>query len=133
MIRFFKPKKDWKYVEESTKEETIHNSFKLFNWTLSFTKNVVQIAFIIFVFANIFIMSMIVANFIRFGELSSLDTLINEIYNMFIVVIGGYIIKSGVENSIKISFSVISDYLEKRNGITSDTSSEENNQEEDMS
>lgn len=133
MIRFFKPKKDWKYVEKSTKEETIHNSFKLFNWTLSFTKNVVQIAFIIFVFANIFIMGMIVANFIRFGELSSLDTLINEIYNMFIVVIGGYIIKSGVENSIKISFSVISDYLEKRNGITPDASSEENNQEEDMS
>ena len=133
MTRFFKPNKDWKYEEENdTKAKTVHNSFKFFNWTISFTKNVVQVAFIIFVIANIFIMSMITANFIRFGELSSLDTYINEIYNMFIVVIGGYIIKAGVENTAKISFSVISDYLEKKNNCTVEETiiSDEN---EDMS
>ena len=53
---------------------------------------------------------------------------------MFISVIGGYIIKAGVENSIKISFSVISDYLDKKlqsNAIlTPDAECDEN---EDMS
>jgi hypothetical protein len=114
MTKFFKPNKDWKFVEDNEKNKTVANSFKFFNWTISFTKNVVQVAFIIFVIANLFIMSMIISNFIRFGELASLDTYITEIFNMFIAVIGGYIIKAGVENSIKISFSVISDYLDKK-------------------
>jgi hypothetical protein len=114
MTKFFKPNKTWKFVDDTDQNKTVHNSFKFFNWTISFTKNVVQVAFIIFVIANLFIMGMITANFIRFGELVSLDTYINEIFNMFIAVIGGYIIKAGVENSVKISFSVISDYLDKK-------------------
>lgn len=133
MTKFFQPKKDWKFVEDKDKNKAVDNSFKFFNWTISFTKNVVQVAFIIFVIANLFIMGMITANFIRFGELTSMDTYINEIFNMFIAVIGGYIIKAAIENSIKISFSVISDYLDKKlekNKIEENTA--ETNEDEDL-
>ena len=116
-MKFFKPNKDWKYTDDHEKDKAVDKNFKFFNWTISFTKNVVQVAFIIFVIANVFIMGMITWNFVRSGELYSIDTYINEVFNMFITVIGGYIIKSATENSIKISFSVISDYLDKKLNI----------------
>lgn len=112
--RFFSPNKSWKFVDEDDKNKSIGTSFTFFNWTLSFTKNVVQVAFILFVIANLFIMGMIVWHNLRTGELYSMDTYIDRVYEMFIAVIGGYIIKSAVENSIRISFSVINDYLEKK-------------------
>ena len=112
--KFFKPNTDWKFVDDNDKNKTVKDSFKFFNWTLSFTKNVVQVAFIIFVIANIFIMGMIIWHYVRTAELYSMDTYIDRIFEMFIAVIGGYIIKSAVENSIRISFSVINDYLEKK-------------------
>ena len=116
-MKFFKPNKDWKYTDDHEKDKAVDKNFKFFNWTISFTKNVGQVAFIIFVIANVFIMGMITWNFVRSGELYSIDTYINEVFNMFITVIGGYIIKSATENSIKISFSVISDYLDKKLNI----------------
>ena len=112
--KFYAPNKSWKFVDDNTKNESIEKSFKFFNWTISFTKNVVQVAFIIFVIANLFIMGMIVWHYVRMGELYPMDTYIDRIFEMFIAVIGGYIIKSAVENSIRISFSVISDYLDKK-------------------
>jgi hypothetical protein len=112
--KFFSPNKSWKFVDDNTKNESIDKGFKFFNWTLSFTKNVVQVAFIIFVIANLFIMGMIIWHYVRMGELYPMDTYIDRIFEMFIAVIGGYIIKSAVENSIRISFSVINDYLEKK-------------------
>ena len=112
--RFFKPNKSWKFVDDNDKNKAIGEGFKFFNWTLSFTKNVVQVAFILFVIANIFIMGMIIWHNIRTGELYSMDTYIDRVYEMFIAVIGGYIVKSAIENSIRISFSVINDYLEKK-------------------
>ena len=112
--------KEWKYTDDHEKDRSVDKNFKFFNWTISFTKNVVQVAFIIFVIANIFIMGMITWNFVQSGELYSIDTYINEVFNMFVTVIGGYIIKSATENSIKISFSVISDYLDKKLNIERD-------------
>ena len=112
--RFFVPNKSWEFVDDNEKNKSVDKGFKFFNWTLSFTKTVVQIAFIIFILANLFIMGMIIWHNIRTGELYSMDTYIDRVYEMFIAVIGGYIIKSAVENSIRISFSVINDYLEKK-------------------
>ena len=123
--KFFTPNKSWKFVDDNSKNETIDKSFKFFNWTLSFTKNVVQVAFIIFVIANLFIMGMIVWHYVRMGELYPMDTYIDRIFEMFIAVIGGYIIKSALENSIRISFSVINDYLEKKLQIKIDAENTE--------
>lgn len=112
--RFYQPNKSWKFINNSDKNQTVGESFKFFNWTLSFTKNVVQVAFIIFVVANLFIMGMIIWHNAQTGELFAMDIYIDKVFEMFIAVIGGYIIKSAVENSIRITFSVVNDYLEKK-------------------
>lgn len=117
--RYFKPdKKAWKYTNENNaiteeeKSESIQKHFKFFNWTLSFTKNAVQVSFILFVIANIFIMAIATYSFLTTGALVGFETYINRVFDMFINVIGGYIIKSTMENTMKIGFSVLSDWLD---------------------
>jgi hypothetical protein len=146
MSRYYKPnvsrwknkssKLSNKVISNGEKNKTIRRSFGFFDWTVTFTKKCVQISFGIFVLANIFITAMITVNFIKSGELGPLETYMNEVYNMFITVIGGYIIKSATENTMKIGFSVISDYLQMKYGSKleedSDTSdiTEESDEEE---
>ena len=60
---------------------------------------------------------MITYVYISTKQVVALEIYISEIFNMFITVIGGYIIKSTTENTIKIVFSVLSDWLEKKYGI----------------
>jgi hypothetical protein len=62
-------------------------------------------------------MGMIIWHYLKSGELYSMDTFIDRVYEMFIAVIGGYIVKSAIENSIRITFSVISDYLDKKTAL----------------
>ena len=104
-------------VSDNTQKTTIKKHFEFFNWTLSFTKNVVQACFILFLIVNIFIAAMITYVYINTRQVVALEIYISEIFNMFITVIGGYIIKSTTENTIKIVFSVLSDWLEKKYGI----------------
>ena len=129
--RFYNPDVDsWKYNDDKKKEESelspisddsqknvVKKHFEFFNWTLSFTKNVVQACFILFLIVNIFIAGMITYVYLKSQQVIALEIYINEIFNMFITVIGGYIIKSTTENTIKIVFSVLSDWLEKKYGI----------------
>lgn len=133
--KFLKKKKDdtnnEENVEEIDKEEsdvltpvpsdkqqvTVKKHFEFFNWTLSFTKNVVQACFILFLIVNLFIAIMITYVYLTTKQVVALEIYISEVYNMFITVIGGYIIKSTTENTIKIVFSVLSDWLEKKYGI----------------
>lgn len=139
--RFFKPNiNEWKYktdksedttsvtststdseedlkVSDQVQSTTVKKRFEFFNWTLSFTKNVVQACFILFLIVNIFIAAMITYIYFTTQQIVALETYISEVYNMFITVIGGYIIKSATENTVKIVFSVLSDWLEKKYGI----------------
>jgi hypothetical protein len=105
-------------IDNTTHKNTVKKNFEFFNWTLSFTKNVVQACFILFLIVNIFISVMITYIFFTTKQVVALEIYINEIFNMFITVIGGYIIKSTTENTVKIVFSVLSDWLEKKYGIT---------------
>ena len=50
-------------ITDKEKNIAIRNSFKLMTWNVSFTKNVVQLAFILFLIGNIFIAVMISINF----------------------------------------------------------------------
>ena len=104
-------------IDDNSHKTTIKKNFEFFNWTLSFTKNVVQACFILFLIVNIFIAAMITYIFFTTRQAVALEIYISEVYKMFITVIGGYIIKSTTENTIKIVFSVLSDWLEKKYGI----------------
>ena len=54
-----------------------------------------------------------------------MDTLITESYGMLRDVIAAYIIKAGTENALRIGFSVLSDYIDKKYDIKIDNN--ENN------
>jgi hypothetical protein len=66
---------------------------------------------------NIFILVMTSINFALTNELLFIDTLITESYGMLRDVIAAYIIKAATENSLRIGFSVLSDYLDKKYDI----------------
>ena len=101
-------------ITDKEKNIAIRNSFKLMTWNVSFTKNVVQLAFILFLIGNIFIAVMISINFWTVGNLEFFDTYISEMFDMFKNVIGAYILKSTAENVGKIGFSVLSDYIDTK-------------------
>lgn len=101
-------------ITDKEKNIAIRNSFKLMTWNVSFTKNVVQLAFILFLLGNIFIAVMISINFWTVGNLEFFDTYISEMFDMFKNVIGAYILKSTAENVGKIGFSVLSDYIDTK-------------------
>lgn len=127
-MRFYKPSiSAWKYskdknvpikgsITNTEKDHTIRENVKFFNWQLSFTKNCVQIAFIIFLISNLFILTIMTINFIINGSVDLYESYTNNVFTMFENVIGGYIIKSATENSLKIVMSVLSDYVEKKYG-----------------
>lgn len=70
-------------------------------WIQSFSKKVVSILLLCYLIATIFQIVIIVLS----GSTGyiGLDTFISEINQTFRVVIGGYLIKSGVENAFKIT------------------------------
>ena len=110
-------------ITDREKDKLIRNNVKFVDWSLSFSKNCIQLSFIIFLIANIFIIAGITINYFQMGMLSSFDTYITEVYGMMRDVIGVYIIKTCLENSFKITMSVLSDYIDKKYSIK-----EENNQ-----
>lgn len=104
-------------IEESRLDKIINNSTEMVDFSISFTKTVVRISFILFVAVNIFILIMTSINFALTNELLFIDTLITESYGMLRDVIAAYIIKAATENSLRIGFSVLSDYLDKKYDI----------------
>ena len=109
-------------ITDREKDKLIRNNVKFIDWSLSFSKNCIQLSFIIFLIANIFIIAGITINYFQMGMLSFFDTYITEVYGMMRDVIGVYIIKTCLENSFKITMSVLSDYIDKKYSIK-----EENN------
>jgi len=138
--RFFTPNiNSWKYVpiveakqkkrsakimklSDEEKDAMIDNSTRLVDFAVSFTKTVVRISFILFILVNLFILTMTTINYFQTGELLYLDTLISESYGMLRDVIAAYIIKAATENSLRIGFSVLSDFLDKKYDINTDKS-----------
>lgn len=123
--RFFTPNKVlWKYIKQNQTmksdsrddkvEHIVDNSNELLDFAISFTKTVVRLSFVLFIAVNVYVLTMTTVNYIINRELLFIDTLITESYSMLRDVIAAYIIKAATENSLRIAFSVISDYLEKK-------------------
>lgn len=132
--RFFTPNiASWKYVQgkprrkkkiygfggvdDSKFDKIINDSTELVDFAISFTKTVVRISFVLFVIVNLYILIMTSIHYYNTNELLFIDTLISESYGMLRDVIAAYIIKAATENSLRIAFSVLSDYLDKKYDI----------------
>lgn len=113
-------------ITEREKDKLIRSNVKFVDWSLSFSKNCIQLSFIIFLIANIFVIVGLSLNYFQMGALMYFDTYITEVYGMMRDVIGVYIIKTCLENSFKITMSVVSDYIDKKYG-----ESDNNNYNED--
>lgn len=105
---------------EEQLERIVDNSNQLMDFALSFTKTVVRLSFVLFMVVNVYILIMITINYFQTLQLSYLDTLITESYGMLRDVIAAYIIKAATENSLKIVFSVLSDFLDRKYNIDLD-------------
>lgn len=82
--------------------DELENQKRYLFWVQEFSKKIVSITFIIYIFVVIYSIILIYLSY-RADALVGLDTLISELNMTFREVIGGYIIKSAVENSVKIA------------------------------
>lgn len=78
------------------------NQKKFIDWVQEFSKKIVVVAFVLYIINN---MASLIAIFITMsqGSIYGLDTFISESNQTFRDVVGGYIIKSAVENAFKIA------------------------------
>lgn len=92
------------YIDERDLKEDVdatEKSKKYFTWVQEFSKKIVTITFILYVTTSLANLVLVYLSF-KIGSISGIDTLISETNQTFREVIGGYIIKSAVENSFKI-------------------------------
>lgn len=105
-----KKKKDYSEIldilepsKESLSEEikTIEKNKKYVSWIQEFSKKIVVVTFLLYFITSIFSIVLVYLSF-QSGSISGIDTLIVETNNTFRDIIGGYIIKSAIENAVKI-------------------------------
>lgn len=91
-------------TEKALKEDIdrLEKYKKYTTWVQEFSKKIVVIAFGIYIISTLFSIYMIYVSFMQ-ENIIGLDTLITETNQTFREVIGGYIIKAAVENSVKIA------------------------------
>lgn len=77
-------------------------SKKPLSWIWEFTKKVVSLVTALYAIAIIFTLIMCSMSLKETGDISVLNTLITEINETFRVVVGGYLVKAGIENACKI-------------------------------
>ena len=83
--------------------DNVEQQSKFVTWIQSFTKKTVVIVFALYILCTIISIIMMFLSYYLLGESISTDTFITENNETFRIVIGGYLIKSGVENGLKIS------------------------------
>lgn len=70
-------------------------------WVQEFSKKIIVVTFILYIANTLFSAYLIYLSYTQ-GIITGLDTLISETNSTFREVVGGYIIKSAIENAIKI-------------------------------
>lgn len=116
--------------------DTLENNKKYMFWIQSFSKKIISITFIIYLASTIFSIIMVYISF-QTGSISGIDTFISETNATFREVVGGYIVKSAVENAVKIAgnyFIGIADAklnaIREKLGIDKEDNSNNYNEEE---
>lgn len=93
-------------------DKTIKTHGAFLNWLQEYSKVIVSITFFIFVIVNLYLLVMFAIEYFTSGNMEDLSVLLSETHTTFREVIGGYIIKAAVENSLKIGGSVITRYID---------------------
>ena len=89
---------------ESSLEEDIkrvEESKKFLSWIQTFSKKIVSVTFLLYLLLNLIVVLTTLFQ-VKSGMITSFDTIYSEINETFRVVIGGYLIKAGIENACKI-------------------------------
>lgn len=81
--------------------QSVENTKKYFTWVQEFSKKIVFAIFVIYVITAVFMLAMVFLSYQQ-GNISGIDTLITETNETFRQIVGGYIIKSAIENAVKI-------------------------------
>lgn len=90
-------KYDGSHMEEVNKENG-----NFLSWIQTFSKKIVTVFSVLYVVIIVIMVSMLSFQ-IQHGMSDGLSTMITEINETFRIVIGGYLIKAGVENGFKIT------------------------------
>lgn len=90
----------------SNTDDILKNQIKYINWIQTFSKKIVTITFILYIISIAYSIWMLYMSYIC-GNLIGLDTFIAETNTTFRDVIGGYIVKSAIENTVKITGSYV--------------------------
>lgn len=81
--------------------ESVERNKKFIIWVQEFSKKIVIATFSLYLIGTIFSFILIYLTYQQ-GSASGVDTLISELNNTFREIVGGYIIKSAIENAVKI-------------------------------
>lgn len=82
--------------------DTLENNKRYIGWIQSFSKKIVSVTFGLYLVSVAFSIGMVWYSF-QTGTITGIDTFITESNTTFREVVGGYIIKSAVENAVKIA------------------------------
>jgi hypothetical protein len=82
--------------------DTLENNKRYIGWIQSFSKKIVSVTFCLYLVSVAFSIGMVWYSF-QTGTITGIDTFITESNTTFREVVGGYIIKSAVENAVKIA------------------------------
>jgi hypothetical protein len=86
-------------IEDDIKQ--VEDSKKFISWIQTFSKKIVTATFILYLLHNIVVLGVALFQLYN-GMMVSFDSIYTEINETFRVVIGGYLVKAGIENAFKI-------------------------------
>ena len=90
------------YKEYQKELEKVEKHKSTFLWITEFSKKVVVVIFIAYILMAIFSCVMVFLSMKITGMVSGLETLITEMNTTFRDIVGGYLVKAGIENAVKI-------------------------------
>lgn len=90
-----------KITEQDENIKELEKQKKFVVWLQEYSKKVVTLAVVLYIAQSVFSMILSAISFYQ-GNPTGLDTLITESNTTFREVVGGYLIKSGIENIVKI-------------------------------
>ena len=92
-------KEDIKTIEDDLKD--LEKTKKNFLWVQEFSKKIIVAIFLVYILYCIISIALLVYSAYN-GEINGFETLTTEINETFRLIVGGYLIKAGLENVTKI-------------------------------
>lgn len=87
--------------ENEQVEEILEKQKKFTLWAQEFSKKIVVVIFLMYLAMSVVNVIFVYLSY-KLGSMSGIDTLISEVNLTFREIVGGYIVKSAVENASKI-------------------------------